>query len=306
MGSIGEHEGKTIAVVGATGLQGSAVTRRLLQKGWRVRALTRDPDGKQARALATLGADVIRADSADQASLERSFAGVLGVYSVQNHHISGYDGEISQGVNVAEAVARTGNPHLVYASAGTGTAGTGVGSWETKIAVTEHMRRLGMPLTVLRPTAFMELMTARKFYPAASVWHVMPKLMGESRPVGWLSVEDAAVIVEKAFADPDAFVGRDLALASDVHSVEQCRAIWREIVGRPPRRFPMPTWLFERLAGTNETTMWRWLRDNHVDLDTQPTREVHPEALTVKEWLLARKRPPQREGTGKGAGPAPQ
>ena len=297
---MGEREGRAIAVVGATGLQGTAVTRRLLQEGWRVRALTRNPDGKRARAIAALGADVVSADSEDQASLERSFAGVHGVYNVQNHHISGYDGEVAQGKNVAEAVARVDNAHLVYASAGTGVEGTGIGSWETKVTVTEHMRRLGIPLTVLRPMAFMELMTERKFYPAASVWHVMPKLMGPSRPVGWLSVEDLAVIAEKAFADASSFVGRDLALTSDVQSIEECRAIWRDVTGRAPRRFPLPTWLFERFSGTDETTMWRWLRHHHVDLDTQPTREIHPQALTVKAWLERQKR-----GSGPGAGGRP-
>ncbi|MDQ4097414.1 MAG: NmrA/HSCARG family protein [Actinomycetota bacterium] len=293
---MGQDQGRTIAVVGSTGLQGRAVTRRLLQHGWHVRALTRNPDSKQARALAALGADVIRTDSADEASLERSFAGTHGVYSVQNHHISGYDGEITQGKNVAEAVARTGVRHLVYASAGTGLAGTGIGSWETKVVVTEHARQLGIPLTVFRPMAFTELMTERRFYPAASVWHLMPKLMGESRPVGWLSVEDLAVIAEKAFADPDAFVGRDVALASDVQSIEECRAIWRDVLGRSPRRFPMPVWSFERFSGTDETTMWRWLRHNDVDLDTQPTRAIHPEALTVRAWLASRKR-----ASGRGA-----
>ena len=296
---MGEPEGRAIAVVGATGLQGAAVTRRLLQEGWRVRALTRNPDGKRALALAALGADVTKADSEDQASLERCFAGVQGVYNVQNHHISGYDGEVTQGKKVGEAVARTGNAHLVYASAGTGVEGTGIGSWETKIAVTEHMRRLGIPLTVLRPMAFMELMTERRFYPAASVWHVMPKLMGQSRPVGWLSVEDLAVIAAKAFANPNDFVGRDVALASDVQSIEECRAIWRDVTGRAPRRFPMPTRLFERFTGTDETTMWRWLRENHVDLDTRPTREIHPHALTVKAWLIGRK-PASGGNTGGG------
>ncbi len=285
---MAEHAGKAIAVVGATGLQGTAVTRRLLQEGWQVRALTRKPDGEPARALAALGATVIRTDSADHASLERAFDGVHGVYNVQNHHISGYEGELAQGKNVAEAVARTGNPHVVYASSGMAVEKTGVGSWDTKVAVAEHMRRLGVPLTVLRPTAFMELMTEKKFYPPASVWHLMPKLMGQSRPVGWLSVDDLAVIAGKAFADPDAFVGRDLALASDVQSIEECRTIWCEVTGRAPRRFPMPKWLFERFSGTDETTMWRWLRDNDVDFDTRPTREIHPEALTVKAWLGAR------------------
>ena len=286
---MGDHAGKAIAVVGATGLQGTAVTRRLLQDGWQVRALTRSPDGEKARALATLGAEIVKADSADQASLARAFDGVHGVYNVQNHHISGYDGELIQGKNVADAVAGTGNAHLVYASSGLAVERTGVGSWDTKAAVTEHMRRLGVALTVIRPTAFMELMTEKKFYPPASVWHLMPKLMGQSRPVGWLSVDDLAAIAGKAFADPDAFVGRDIPLAGDVKSIEECRAIWHEVTGRAPRRFPMPIWLFERFSGTDETTMWRWLHDHDVAFDTAPTREIHPEALTVNQWVAARK-----------------
>src|ERR687885_1216879 len=83
-----DRDGRTIAVVGATGLQGRAVSRRLLDQGWRVRVLTRDPNGAGARELAALGADLVKADSEDRAALERSFAGVDGVYSVQNHHIS--------------------------------------------------------------------------------------------------------------------------------------------------------------------------------------------------------------------------
>lgn len=283
-------EGRTIAVVGATGLQGSAVTRRLVKDGWRVRALTRKPEGDRARRLAALGAEVIRADSADRDALRRAFAGVNGVYSVQNHHVSGYDGEVQQGKNVVDAAVAAGGVHLVYGSAGIGIPGTGIGSWETKVDVAEHARRSGVPLTELRPMAFMELMTERRFYPNASVWHVMPKLMGEARPVGWLSVDDLAVIVSKAFAEPETFVGRDLPLTSDVQSIGQCRATWREVRGRAPRRFPMPVWLFERFSGTDETTMWRWLHENHIELDTQPARQIHPEAHTVRSWLEAQSR----------------
>jgi hypothetical protein len=117
----------------------------------------------------------------------------------------------------------------------------------------------------------------------------MPKLMGEDRPVGWLSIDDLGVIVEKAFADRDSFVGRDIALASDVQSIRQCREIWRDVTGRAPRRFPMPVRLLERFSGTDETTMWRWLRDNHVDLDTGPTREIHAGASTVRDWVTERR-----------------
>lgn len=290
MGAVGEHDGRVIAVVGATGLQGRAVVRRLLAQGWAVRALTRNPEGDAARGLAALGAEVVKSDSADRASLEKSFAGAHGVYNVQNHHISGLDGEMEQGRNVADAAAAAGVRHLVYASAGPGDRGTGVGSWDVKFAVIDHIRQVGVPLTVLRATAFLELMTEKKFYPPASVWHLMPKLMGEDRPVGWISVEDMAVIAEKAFADPDTYAGRELGLASDVRSINECRAIWRDVTGKAPRRFPMPVWLFERFSGTDETTMWRWLRDNPVEFDTRLTLEIHPDARTARAWVAASSR----------------
>ena len=270
-------------------MQGGAVTRRLLQDHWRVRALTRNPEAKKARAIARLGAEVVKADTSDPASLEGAFDGVHGVFSVQNHHISGYAAEVRQGKEVAEAAKRGGVAHVVYSAAGIGVEGTGVGSWETKVAVAAHLRALGLPVTILRPMAFMELMTEQKFFPPASTWHLMPKLMGSGRPVGWLTVEDLAVIVAKAFGDPARFIGGDLPLTSDVQSIDDCRAIWREVTGKPPRRLPMPRWLFERFVGTDETTMWQWLRANEIDLDTAPTLAIHPEALTVREWLRREK-----------------
>jgi uncharacterized protein YbjT (DUF2867 family) len=136
--------------------------------------------------------------------------------------------------------------------------------------------------------AFMELMTDRAFYPPVSTWHVMPKLMGEERPVTWLAVDDLGRIAATAFADPQGFAGRTIALTSDVRSLAECRKLWTEVRGRSPRRFPMPVRLFERvsgLAGPDLTTMWRWLRTGRVPLDTTPTREILPDALTVRDWL---------------------
>ena len=283
--TMAEPPVQIIAVLGATGLQGGAVTRQLLEEGWHIRALTRNPDHKKVRSVAALGAEVVRADMNDPRSLERAFDGAYGVFSVQNHHISGYDGEVAQGRNVTDVALRTGVRHVVYGAAGTGMQHTGIESWDVKIRIVRYMRDRDLPVTILRPMAFMELMTASKFFPPASIWHVMPKLMGPSRPVGWLAIDDLAVIAAKAFRDPDRFIGRDLTLAADVRSIDECRKVWREVMGRPPRRFQMPVWLFERFAGTDETTMWRWLSSNHIDLNTQPTLELHPEALSVRAWL---------------------
>ena len=282
---MGASRNETIVVTGATGRQGGAVARHLARDGWKVRALTRKPQSVTARALADLGVEVVKGDMGSRASLEPAFRDVHGVYSVQNPMISGLDAEVQQGKNVADAAKESGARHVVYGSAGTGKAGTGVGSWESKLQVEEHMQRLGMPLTVLRPLAFMELMTDKGYFPAASTWHVMPTLMGGGRPVGWLSVDDLGAIVARVFAAHGEFVGREVKLASDVLSVDECREVYREVTGKATPRMPMPVWLFERIVGKDLTTMWRWLRREEIDLDTGPAREILPGAVGVREWL---------------------
>lgn len=149
-------DGRLIAVLGATGLRGKEVVRQLAAQGWQVRALTRRPQRKKATRLASGGVDVVRGDMDDPASLERAFSGVEGVFCVQNHRYAGYDGELRQAKIVTDVALRLGVPHVVYSGAGTGRADTGIGSWDTKARIIEHMNDRGLPVTVLRPMAFME------------------------------------------------------------------------------------------------------------------------------------------------------
>ncbi|MEJ2854035.1 MULTISPECIES: NmrA/HSCARG family protein [unclassified Saccharothrix] len=278
-----------VVVTGATGRQGGAVARHLLASGRRVRALTRDPGSPAARELARLGAEVVRGDMGDLDSLRPVMHRADGVYSVQNHMISGLDAEIHQGRTVGDAALEAGVRHFVYGSAGTGRPGTGVGSWESKLVVQKHLEALGLPLTVLRPMAFMELMTDKGFYPPVTAWHLMPKLMGDDRALPWLCVDDLGAVAARVFAEPERFVGVELALASDVVSLRECRALWVEVFGRKPKRFPMPVWMFEKFVGKDLTAMWRWLRVNPTDVDPAGTWEVLPRAHTVRQWLAERR-----------------
>jgi uncharacterized protein YbjT (DUF2867 family) len=280
---------RVVAVTGATGRQGGAVARHLLSAGWRVRAISRKPDGAPARALAALGAEVVGADMTSNSELVHAFRDAYGVYSVQNFLPNGAEAEITQGRNVADAAKATGVQHIVYGSAGLRATDTGIAAWNSKLTVQAHIRALGLPLTVLRPMAFMELMTDKDFFPPVSTWSLMPKLMGEDRPLGWICANDLGAIAARAFAEPDRFVGAELALASDIQSIAQCRQIWQDVYSRPPRRFPMPVWMFRRFAGGDLITMWRWLHTAQVEFDTTPTREVLPTALTVREWLVRRR-----------------
>jgi hypothetical protein len=118
----------------------------------------------------------------------------------------------------------------------------------------------------------------------------MPRLMSWSRPIGWLCVDDLGAIAARVFASPGDYIGRELKLASDVQSLEACRAMYTEVRGKAPSSFPMPTWLLERFVGSDIPTMWRWLRTADIEFDMATARAVHPDALTVREWLERRGR----------------
>ncbi len=284
-----------VAVVGATGRQGSSVVRHLLHGGWQVRALTRRPDRPAARRLAAQGADVVHVDTEQPETLVAAFVDADGVFNVQNPMTSSHKAELRQGQNVADAAARAGVGHVVYGAAGVGDQPTGVPSWDAKLTIAARFREHGLPLTVLKPMAFMELMSDRGFYPPLAMWGLMPKLAGADTPIGWLSCDDVGAIAAAAFADPDRWTGATLSLASDVRSIAECRDIWREVRGRRPRGVALPTWLFERMAGTDLTTMWRWLGDNPLSPDTARTREILPSAVSVRDW--AERRAARRAGS---------
>lgn len=273
-----------VVVTGATGRQGGAVSRALLAGGWPVRAMTRHPETAAAKALAASGAEIVVADMEDPSSLDRAFTGAYGVYSVQNFMTSGLDGEVRQGRNVGDAAHRAGIGHVVQGSAGTGERGTGVGSFESKLDIEEHFAELGLPVTVLRPMAFMELMTERAFFPPAGVWHVWPKLDGWDFRVPWLSCHDLGRIAERVFAQPEDFIGQRLSLSADVRSLAECRQMYTRIRGRPPRRFPMPVRLFERFA-PDTAALWRWARTARLDLAPDVVRNILADPQTVEIWL---------------------
>src|SRR5580658_4926536 len=96
---------KIIAVTGATGAQGGGLIRTILahpEGGFSARAITRDPDSEKAKALAALGAEVVKADLDGEASLEAAFAGAYGAYCVTNfwEHFSP-EKENEQALNMA-------------------------------------------------------------------------------------------------------------------------------------------------------------------------------------------------------------
>ncbi|PKX97950.1 NmrA/HSCARG family protein [Aspergillus novofumigatus IBT 16806] len=76
---------KLIVILGATGNQGGSVAETFLQEPeWRVRAITRNPLGPKAQALAARGADIIKADLDDPSSFGSAFEDAQVIFAVSD------------------------------------------------------------------------------------------------------------------------------------------------------------------------------------------------------------------------------
>lgn len=281
-------KGKNFVVTGATGRQGTAVVRHLIKSGAKVKGLTRSPQSERAKKLIALGAELITGDMGKPESLRSVFEGADGVYSVQNPYTSSFAEEVQQGKNVADAAKAAGVPHLVQASAGIGKK-TGIPSWDSKMEIQEYIQSIGLPMTVFRPTSFMELITDKAFYPSASTFYLMPKLLGPDKKVPWIAVDDLGAIAARIFADPGKYVGQDLTLASDMKTINEVREIYQEVLGKKAPHFPMPIFLFRMFTGDDLIIMWKYLRPLTLDISPEVTYAILPEAQTVRTWLAREK-----------------
>jgi len=294
-----------VLVIGATGTQGQAVARRLLEGGHQVRGLTRDPRSKAALALAAKRVTLIQGDLDEPASVEAAMRGADGVYLVTDFFKNGIAGEIRQGKMVADLCAKLRIGHLVHASVNGADRASGVHHFDSKDAIERHIRSLGIPATFLRPAVFMEDLTDKKYFPPAS-WGMMPKLVGLDRPVKWVSVDDIGVAAAAAFARREEFVGKAVPLVGDTRSIREAREIFARVNGRKPFALPMPTFLFRRFISEDLVLMWTWLAANSMDGDVATTRALVAQPLDMETWLRARSSPgtsPQRVALPSRRGP---
>jgi uncharacterized protein YbjT (DUF2867 family) len=107
-------------VVGATGSQGGGLVRAILQdpqQSFAVRAVTRDASAEKARALASLGAEVVAANVDDAESMRRAFAGCYAAYCVTFfwEHFSP-ERELAEAAAMAQAAKHADLRHVIWST----------------------------------------------------------------------------------------------------------------------------------------------------------------------------------------------
>jgi uncharacterized protein YbjT (DUF2867 family) len=269
-------------VTGATGRQGGAVARRLLKRGHRVRALTRDPEKPAARALAEMGAEVTRGDLDDRPSVERALEGVYGVFSVQNFWEAGYDREVSQGITLADAAKAQGVKHFLYSSVGSSYRKTGIAAFDGKWEIEEHIRRIGLPHTILRPTSLMEDWEEMR---EEIIGGTLAQPLDPDRALQQVSVEDIGVFATMAFEDPERWLGRGIDLAGDESTMVELAETFGRVIGRKVEYAQVSWEEFREAYGEDLAVMYEWFEEVGYEADVSALREEYPDLTTFEGYL---------------------
>lgn len=257
---------RLILVTGATGKQGGATARELLQRGFPVRALTRDTRQAAAELLKELGAEIMEGNLDDRGSVERALEGVYGVFSVQNFWETGAEREIEQGVGLADAAKDAGVEHFIYSSVGSAHRNTGLSHFESKWQIEEHIRGSGMPHTIFRPVFFMANWEGPYLRPAILAGTLALPL-DPATNFQQVALEDIAAYVAHALEQRDEWLGRALDLASDEASIAETAATFSRVIGRPVAYHQVAWDDYRQAAGDEYHDMFRWFQDVGYEAD---------------------------------------
>jgi len=281
-----ENTNKTLLVTGATGRQGGAMICHMLGKGWTLRALTRSPNSRAAQELTRQGVEVVQGDLEDPASLERATRGGHGVYSVQDFWSVGAKREVDQGKNLAEAAKKAGVEHFVYSSVGGAERNSGIDHWESKWEIEKHIRKVGLPATILRPAAFME----NYYIDQVEIGILKGKLADPIRadkPYQTIASEDIGAFAALAFERARDFIGLELEIAGSELTNPEAAQVFSRVLGKPVKFQKLPMPMVRLVLGKEFYQMFHWFNEAGFKADIASLRRRYPEVhlQTLEEWL---------------------
>jgi len=277
---------KMVLVTGGTGSQGGAtVTHLLAAKKVRVRVLTRNLDAPKARSLAARGVELVKGDFDDEASLRAALAGVSAAFSVQQWtEKGGTAAEELNGKRFADAVKASGSPHLVYSSAEGVERKSGLGHYESKWAIEQHIRDLKLPATILRPVGFMDAFGVPAMQRGMFLG-IFRANFGVSLPVQFVATDDIGWFAARALEEPERYAGRVIPLAGDELSIGDIIRTFKAVTGRKPWVAPIPAFLAKRAMPKEFLDMFTWIREKGFKADIAQVRQEYPQLLTFAGWV---------------------
>lgn len=302
---------KTIVVVGATGAQGGGLLHAILNDPdheFNVRAVTRDVTTDKAKALASLGVEVVAADLDNSESVKKAFQGAYGAYCVTffwNHFSP--EKEKSNAKNMAEASKAAGLKHVIWSTLDdtrkwiplsdnrmpTLMGQYKVPHFDAKGESNHYFTDLGLPVTILNTVFywdnFIYFGSGPKKGPDGKLAITMP--MGDKR-LPSIAAEDIGKCALGIFKAGPKYIGKTLGIAGEILTVKQMAEGFSRVLGQEVVYNDVPPEVYRSFGfpgAADMGNMFQFKRDFEKDYcnsrDVKLSRELNPSLLTFNQWL---------------------
>ena len=262
----------TVVVTGSTGKQGGAVARGLIERGHKVRAVTRDPNSNPAQVLANAGATLVTSSFEDTAAISKALEGATSLFAM-TAPFGGTDAEIGQGIAAADA-ANAAGVHLVFTSVGSANRQTGVPHFDSKYEVEKHIAKIGVRATILAPVAFMENLNFIKEQLAKGIY---ASALPPTRALAQVAVADIGAVAVRVLENAGRFTGKRFDLAGDELTGNEAMAILSRITGRAFSYYQVPLDAVRKRMGEDAVKMYEWFDRVGFAVDRAALRREFPD-----------------------------
>jgi uncharacterized protein YbjT (DUF2867 family) len=306
---------KIIAVMGATGSQGSGLIQAILDDpngGFQARAITRDVNSDKAKALAQKGVEVVAADLDDEASIKRAFTGAYGAYCVTffwNHFSPDKEGVHAKAM--AAAAKQAGVKHVIWSTLedtrklvplSDDRMPTLQGKYkcphfDSKGESDHFFTDAGLPVTFLLTTFYWDNMIYFGMGPKkgqdGTLGITFP--IGDKRMSGMAS-EDIGKIAYGIFKKGDQYIGKRVSVAGEHITGKQMAASLSKALGKEVRYNDVSPDAYRKFGfpGAEDLgNMFQYYRDFESQFvgarDLNVARSLNPALQSFDQWLAKNK-----------------
>jgi uncharacterized protein YbjT (DUF2867 family) len=279
------HTPKKIFVTGATGNQGGATARHLLKNGFHVKALTRNASSAKAKQLKELNAEIVEGNLDHPSSYAEHLEGVDAVFCV-SIFIKGVDKEMRQGISMANAAKENGIKHFLFSSVVGADANTGIPHWESKCKIENHVKKIGLPYTIIRPSSLYDNFLIPQVKSRLLKGKLVTPLKKDTIQQ-FISAEDIGRISTVIFMDPGKYMHKTLSIAAEEMGQTQVADSFSKVWGRQIEFQQLPGFITRLAMGRDLYKMFKWVNSNDARFikDLDACKREFPGMISLEEWI---------------------
>lgn len=248
----------TLLIVGATGTLGRQVTRRALDEGYEVRCLVRSL--RKAAFLKEWGAELVRGDLCDPATLPPAFADVEAVVDAATTRPTDslsirkvdWDGKVA----LIQAAKAAGVDRYIFFSILDAEKYPDVPLMDIKRCTEAFLAASGLNYTILRPCGFLQGLIGQYAIPILekqAVW-----VMGETAPIAYMDTQDIAKFAVRALKVPETTNRAFPVVGSRAWGAYEIIRLCERLSGQDARITRMPIGLLRTVRKIARFFQWGW------------------------------------------------